>query len=305
MNHSNKLHGAVVPMITPFTAGGELDEPAADALLDSLVAGGVAGIFVLGTTGEAVNVPPQFRRRLVERAVRRVAGRCLIYAGLGDLRPGESPLANEYLHAGADAVVVRPPVAMPVPAPELADWFRRLLDQVEGPLLLYNIPMTTDVSIPLDAIEQLLGHPRLAGFKDSENNPQRVAELLRRFGGRPDFSIFIGVGALMEQGLKLGADGIVPSVGNLIPGACRDLCTAAHHGDWPAAAGHFARMNAVAALYQKGRTLDQSLAALKAAAHCLGLCGPQVLPPLVPLSAMEIQSLRREMSRLHLLNGKA
>ncbi len=305
MNKRSKLHGVVVPMITPVTAGGEFDEAAADGLLDSLMRGGVEGIFVLGTTGEAVNVPPQSRRRLVEHAVRRVGGRCLIYAGLGDLRLEEFSTANEYLRAGADAVVVRPPVTVPVPAPELADWFRRLLDQVEGPLLLYNIPMTTGVSIPLDAVEQLLGHPRLAGFKDSENNPQRIEELLRRFGGRPDFSIFIGVGALMEQGLKLGADGIVPSVGNLVPEACRELCRAASRGDWLAVGGHFARMSTVAALYQKGRTLDQSLAALKAAAHVLGLCGPHVLPPLQPLSALEIQLLRAEMHRLHLLNGKA
>ena len=86
------------------------------------------------------------------------------------------------------------------------------------------MPMTTKVSIPLDVIGQLVGHPRLAGIKDSENNPKRLEELLQRFGGRPDFSIFVGVGALMEAGLQLGADGIVPSVGNLIPDVCRKLC---------------------------------------------------------------------------------
>jgi 4-hydroxy-tetrahydrodipicolinate synthase len=63
-------------------------------------------------------------------------------------------------------------------------------------------------------------------------------------------------------------------------------------------------MNAAAALYQKGRTLNESLAALKAAAHWLGLCSPAVLPPLKSLSEREQNDLREEMARLHILNGK-
>jgi 4-hydroxy-tetrahydrodipicolinate synthase len=74
-----------------------------------------------------------------------------------------------------------------------------LLDQAQGPMMLYNMPSTTGVSIPLDAVEQLLGHSRLAGIKDSENNLKRHEEMLQRFGGKKNFSVFIGVGALMEK----------------------------------------------------------------------------------------------------------
>lgn len=305
MNYLKQHHGTVVPLITPVNASGELDEAGLDRLVDAQIAGGVEGIFVLGTTGEAVNVPPKFRRRMIERAAQRAGKRCLIYAGLGDLQPKEFGLANDYLNAGADAVVVRPPVAVPVPEPELAGWFQKLLDQMQGPVMLYNIPMITRVSIPLDSLEKLIGHPRLIGFKDSENNPKRIEELLKRFGGKPDFSIFVGVGALMEKGLRLGADGIVPSVSNLIPKVCHNLCSSARKGDWAAASQHFARMNTIAALYQKDRTLAESLTVLKAAAHCLGLCSPNVLPPLLALKDSQITTLRGEMSRLHLLNGKA
>jgi 4-hydroxy-tetrahydrodipicolinate synthase len=180
-----------------------------------------------------------------------------------------------------------------------------LLDGLNGPLLLYNMPMTTKVSIPLAVVEQIFGHPRLAGIKDSENNPQRLDELLKKFAGKKGFSVFVGVGALMEKGLKLGADGIVPSVGNLIPDVCHDLCMAAKSGDWTSADSHYSRMNAVAALYQNGRTLNESLSALKAAMHCRGLCAPHVLPPLRPLSPSQFEKLRGEMERLHLLNGKS
>lgn len=293
-----------MPLVTPFTAQGALDEAALDRLVDAQLAGGVAGIFVLGTTGEGAHVPREFRRRLVARTVARAKKQALVYAGLGDLRLADLSEANEFFQAGVDVVVAHPPISERVAAEGLLAWFQSLLHRVKGPLMLYNMPATTGVSIPLDAVEKLMSHPKLAGLKDSENNPARHEELLKRFGGKNDFSVFIGVGALMEKGLKLGADGIVPSVGNLIPDVCHQLCLAAAKADWPAADRHSARMNAVAALYQKGRNLNESLAALKGAMHCRGLCALQVLPPLRRVSEAELEKIRHQMAELHLLNGK-
>jgi dihydrodipicolinate synthase/N-acetylneuraminate lyase len=303
MDNGNKYHGVVVPMVTPVTADGKLDEPALDRLVDSLLVGGVDGIFVMGTTGEGTSIPRDYRLRLVQRTVARVNGKCKVFAGIGDAHPEEIVAGNQYLRVGVDAVVSRPPVAMP--AEKMLSWYQKLLDALEGPLLLYNMPTTTKVSIPLDIVGKLMAHPRLAGIKDSENNPKRLEELLVRHGGNEHFSVFVGVGALMEKGLRLGADGIVPSVGNLIPEVCRNLCAAAKTGNWTEAEHSYARMNAVAALYQKGRTLNESLSVLKGALHVRGLCAPHVLPPLKPLSEAQLEKLQREMERLNLLNGCA
>jgi 2-dehydro-3-deoxy-D-pentonate aldolase len=294
-----------VPLVTPFASGGALDAAALARLVDLQAAGGVAGIFVLGTTGEGAQVPREARRRLVAQTVKLVNKRAAVFAGLGDLRLADLSEANEFFHAGVDAVVAHPPVSEKVPAEKLCEWYKSLLDRLEGPLLLYNMPMTTGVSIPLDAVAQLLGHPKLAGIKDSENHPRRHEELLQRFGGRKDFSVFIGVGALMKKGLLSGADGIVPSVGNLIPDVCHRLCLAAAQSNWTEVENLSARMNAVAALYQKGRNLNESLSALKAAMHLRGLCAPQVLPPLRRVSEAELEKIRRQMAELHLLNGDA
>ena len=302
MKNGSKHHGVVVPMVTPVTHAGDLDETAVGRLVDSLLDGGVEGIFALGTTGEGAYVPDSSRRRLIQCVASRVRGRAMVYAGLGDIKPSEFQSTNEFFRAGADAVVAHPPISAAVPVNELTAWYHALLKELDGPLIIYNIPSTTGVSIPLDTVAKLADHPKVAGIKDSENNPQRHAELLERLGNRPGFSIFIGVGALMAHGLKLGAEGIVPSVGNLIPEVCRALCASAKRGDWAEAETHFTRMNAVAALYQKGRTLGQSLAALKAALHYRGLCTPHVFPPLMPLSKSESESLRGEMSQLRLLN---
>jgi len=291
-------------MITPFTTAGGLDELALECLVDAQIAGGVEGIFVLGTTGEGVHVPRPLRRRLVELTVQRAAARTRVFAGLGDVPLTGLLEANEFLQAGADAVVVHPPIREKVAVEQLQAWFQLLLDRVQGPLLLYNMPVTTGVSIPLDAVENLLGHPRFAGVKDSENNPARHEELLRRFGGKSDFSVFIGVGVLMEKGLKLGADGIVPSVGNLIPDVCHQLCAAAIKSDWGSVETLSARMNTVASLYQKGRNLNESLAALKAAMHCRGLCSPVVLPPLRQVAEADLETIRGHLRELNLLPGK-
>lgn len=300
--NKRKHAGAVVPVVTPVTAAGDLDEAGLDRLIDSQLAGGVAGIFVLGTTGEGPSVPRAARLRMVERTVARVGGRALVYAGIGDTCLADSMQAgNEYLRAGADAVVALPPVYFPLQPQELLAYFQALLAAIEGPVILYNIPQTARVSIPLEVLEKLLGHPKLVGFKDSENDAARHEALIKRFGQQPAFSIFVGVGVLMASGLRQGAHGIVPSVGNLVPDTCQQFCDAALRGDWAAAEQAAARMNAVAALYQKGRTLGQSLAALKAALQLKGICGPHMLPPLLSLTASECDTLRTEMARLGLL----
>src|SRR5262245_35260402 len=100
-----KHHGVVVPMVTPVTATGALDEAAVARLVEFLLAGGVDGIFVLGTTGEGESVPRESRRRLVECTVAQVRHRARVYAGLGDLQLRDAVAANDYFHAGADAVV--------------------------------------------------------------------------------------------------------------------------------------------------------------------------------------------------------
>ena len=124
MKNKTQHYGVIVPMITPVTATGRLDEAAVDRLVDFLVAGGVDGIFVMGTTGESVSVPHSFRRNLVERTVARVGGRAKVYAGLGDLYPKDVASGNDYFAAGAQAVVARPPVSFPVE--KLLPWFQSL-----------------------------------------------------------------------------------------------------------------------------------------------------------------------------------
>lgn len=303
MKPKSPFHGAVIPLVTPVTPTGDLDEAALDRLLEFQIAGGVEGIFVLGTTGEGPSVPRAARLRLVQRTVAKVQKRAQVYAGIGDQCLADSALAaQEYFRAGVDAVVAQPPVYFPLQPHELLAYFRSLLEQLPGPMIIYNIPATTRVSIPLELIGQLKGHPRLAGMKDSENDPKRLEELVKRYGGDPKFAVFMGVGAFMVQGLKFGADGIVPSAGNLIPDVCHQICASVARGDLAETDRLAARMKTVAGIYQQDRTLGQSLAALKATLHAKGIIGPHMLPPLLALPETERQSIRTGMKALGLLD---
>jgi len=301
MSKTTKIGGAVVPLVTPITSDAQVDFAALDRLIESQIRGGVEGILILGTTGEGPCIPRVLRRPLIERAVGTARKRILIYANVAENSLADTiASAKEFITAGAEVIAALPPFYFPPRPAELIAWFRVLLDAAPGPVVIYNIPLTTRVSIPLEVIGELAGHPRLVGIKDSENDPKRHEELLKRFGRRNDFSIFIGVGALMAQGLKSGADGIVPSVGNLIPKDCQEQVEAARRQDWAAVDAIAVRQAEVAAVYQKGRTLAQSLAALKGLLHHRGICSPHVFPPLLPMSAAELDALRGELARLKL-----
>jgi len=223
-------------MVTPLTPQAKLDEPAVGRVIEHLLAGGVHGVFVLGTTGEMPSLPRALRRRLVEMTVQHVGSRAKTYAGIADnclARCVES--AGEYFDLGVGAVVAHLPTCFGLDADEQQAYLGELLEQVAGPVVLYNMPPTTHMSIPIEVVGRLAGHPRAAGLKDSENDAARLAAVLEALGGRQNFSVLTGVTGLSARALLLGADGMVPSSGNLVPGLCRRLFDAATAGDSPAA----------------------------------------------------------------------
>lgn len=289
-------------MVTPVTAQGDLDEASVRRVIDHLLQGGVNGIFVLGTTGESPSVPRPMRIKLVELTVKHANGRALVYAGVNDNCLADSAeAANRYYQAGVDAVVAPLPSYFPITPPEMHAWYTELLARVEGPLIAYNIPQTTRLSIPLEVIEKLVGHPRLVGFKDSERDEKRFATLLARLGGRSDFSIFIGLGDFMAEGLRKGAVGATPGIANLLPRACQQLYEAALANDSEKVAAAQKQIMDGGTMYQRGRSISQMLSALKTVMSLRGLCGPDMLPPLQRLDDSEREKLRQEMVRLGIL----
>lgn len=298
MNSFPRHSGVIVPLVTPVTPDGRLDEPAATRLVDHLASHG-CGMLVLGTTGEVASLPFALRQRYVEIAVRTAAKRTPVFVCAASNCVSISiDTANDYLTAGADAVVGLLPNYFKLEPAEMLAYFGRLADGIRGPLMVYNMPATTGMSIPLDVIETLSRRPNITGLKDSEGTEGRREQVARRFGGRKDFSLFMGIAAHSIPALRLGFDGLVPSGGNLYPERWHQLYQAACNGDWATAERLQTQLDTIGAVFQRNRTLGQSLAALKAGLGLRDLCGPAMVPPLSALAPAEQESVRAELRRL-------
>lgn len=296
---SKKYHGVVVPMVTPFTAAGEIDLTAAGKVVEHIVAGGCSP-FVLGTTGESASIPLKGRSEFVNVMVKQTHGRAMTYAGIASNCFHESvDAAKAYFDLGADCVVANLPSYYPLNPDQMLAYYEKLADAIHGPLMLYNITITTHMSIPLDVANKLSRHPNIVGLKDSERNEERMAESVKLWKDREDFTHVMGCAALSAKALLLGSDGIVPSTGNFVPRMFRELYDAAVKGDATAAQRLQTQTDEMAKIYQGTRLLSQSLSALKAMMDELGLCGPAVLPPLVECGKAERDQIREQMARLN------
>jgi dihydrodipicolinate synthase/N-acetylneuraminate lyase len=299
MNISGEgIRGVIVPMVTPFTAAGDLDERAALALLEHIGRAGCAP-FILGTTGESASISRGVGNQLVRLTVRTRVNGLPVYAGIsGNCLKDSISAAERFADWGVDAVVAHLPTYYPLSPEEMFCYYERLVEAVPVPLVLYNIPVTTHSSIPVEVVDRLSFHPRIIGFKDSERDLRRLDQSLLLWAGRTDFSFLVGWARQSAYSLLKGAHGIVPGTGNLVPQLYAALYEAAVHGR-AETAFHFQELtDLVSGLYQDDRSIGQSLAALKAVLYGFGLCEPHVLPPLLPVSAEELLDLSDRTSRL-------
>ena len=295
MSKPKKYSGVVVPMMTPFTAQHTVDPVAVQQLTDHLITHQTQP-FILGTTGEAASIPFAERKRMVIEAVKAVNKQTLLYAGI----PGNSlndaiEEGKLYHDLGVDVLVATMPSYYPVTPDQMYRYFDALASALPCPLIIYNIPATTHLSIPLETIEQLSSHPNIAGLKDSEKGVERIAEATSRWKHRTDFSYLLGWAVQSQQALAQGADGIVPSSGNLAPAVYRKIYDAALAGDTATAIKAQEKGDQISALYQSNRILSNSLSAFKVMLAAYHLCEPHVLPPLYRLPETEEEQLMQEV----------
>jgi 4-hydroxy-tetrahydrodipicolinate synthase len=154
------------------------------------------------------------------------------------------------------------------------------------------------MSIPLEVIDELSHHPNIVGTKDSERSEERLNESLRLWANRPDFCHFLGWAALSAHALLNGSDGLIPSTGNLFPKIYFDMLKAVENGDRDKAFQMQQQSDFFGGLYQSGRLLGQSLAALKVLMQAVGICQPYMMPPLQMLSEEDATSLRTKLEEI-------
>ena len=298
MYMNKKYRGVVVPMVTPVTKEGSLDTEAVVRIIEFFAQAGVSPL-LMGTTGEGNSVSPKDGLLFVETAVKAAQRRITIYAGLtGNCFSEQLAQAEAYTKAGADVIVATLPTYYALTPEQMENYYRMLADSIKGPLMLYNILATTHMSIPVDVIRRLADHPNIVGLKDSERDLERMAQCIEIAKDRDDFCYFCGWAAQSAHSLELGGDGIVPSTGNFVPEMFQQLYEAAVAGDMATANRLQDETNEIAKIYQKDRTLGQSLTALKVMMQTKGLCEPWMLMPLTRLSAAEEQAIAAKATSL-------
>lgn len=288
-----------MPLVTPFTRELKIDRVHLEKILERVVVQGCHA-FVMGTTGEGLSLSTANRLDVIDSFVRWKRKNVLLYASVSAVcRDDMIDLAKKYGDSGVDVLVAHLPPQYPLSAAAMLKWFEDLADQSPCPVMLYNIPSTTGMRIPLEVVEQLSRHENIVGLKDSQRDENRFKEAVLRWKNRSDFSYFIGWAAKSYEALKLGADGVVPSSGNLFPVIYKKLLTAVKVQDYLKASQLQTISDELGSLYQKDRLLPDSLSALKVIMQELALCHAYVLPPLRRMNKEEETEIIQQFQRYY------
>ena len=288
---NKRFSGVIVPAVTPLTRSLQIDDVAVGKLFDQFYKHSISP-FILGTTGESASLPADVKEQYVKSAAKHKKAGTVLYAGISSNVVTESIEFAEFCadHA-VDAVAATLPSYYALTEMQMKNYFETLADASPLPVIIYNIPATTHMSIPLQLIDELSHHPNIIATKDSERSDERLAQSLALWKDRDDFGHFLGWAAKSADALIGGSDGLIPSTGNLMPEIYDEMKKAVAAGDHAKAYEMQKLSDVYGNLYQSGKTLGESLWALKALMKQKGLCEDVVMPPLQSLSEEEKQKL--------------
>ena len=288
-NNIMNLHGIIPPIVTPFKANEDLDLDRLRSLIDEMLAAGVHGIFVLGTTSEFYALDEREKQEVIATAVAHVKRRCPVMAGTGAETTREAiRLSKMAVREGADAVSVITPYYISPTQAEIADHYRRIAEQIDRPLLLYNNPAVCGgVKIDIDTVAKLAEVSNITGIKDSSGDLQNLIEYVR-VTPREKFAVFQGRDTLIAPALQFGAAGSVPGTCNIAPQLCVGIHEAFRRGDLAAAQALQMRLSPL----RLALAMGTAPGAIKAAMNLLGRNVGPSRSPIAPLSPDKLEKLR-------------
>lgn len=292
--------GIIPPIVTPLLSRDALDVAGLERLLEHILAGGVHGIFVLGTTGEAPSLSYRLRRELIERTCRQVAGRVPVLVGITDTAFVEAVHLSQFAaEAGAKALVLAPPYYFPNSQPELLEYVQHLAPELPLPLFLYNMPTHTKTIFEVETVRRAMEMPNIVGLKDSSANMVYFHQLIRLLPQRPEWSLLTGPEELLAESVLLGGHGGVCGGANLRPKLYVDLYNAARARDFERAATlHAEVMHVSTTLYRVGRHSSAIIKGLKCALRELGLCDDFMAEPFHRFREEERERVRKVLAEL-------
>jgi 4-hydroxy-tetrahydrodipicolinate synthase len=288
--------GTFTALVTPFR-NGEVDVEALEGMVEFQIEHGVSGLVPCGTTGETPAMSEEEDRAVVETVVRVAAGRVPVVAGTGsnstDMAIKYTKMAQE---AGADGSLQVAPYYNKPTQEGLYRHFAAIAESTQLPLILYNIPGRTSVTISAETMARLAEIPNIVGVKDSTLSMNMISDVISLCG--EEFDVLSGDDPMTLPLISLGGVGVISVASNVAPGAVSDMVKALLEGDWERGRElHYELLPLFRALFVETNPIP-----VKTAASLLGLCSDEMRLPLIPMSGENLRRLQETMDRsAHLL----
>ena len=281
------LQGVYNALVTPFR-NGKVDWQAFEQLLEAQVAGKVAGVVPVGTTGESPTLSNEEHIEVIARTVEIINGRCQVIAGSGANSTEEAIyLTREAKAAGADATLQVTPYYNKPTQEGIYRHFTTVADETGLPVVLYNVPGRAGVPIGTDTIARLSKHPLMVAVKEAGGSVDRVSEILDQC----DITVLSGDDSLTLPMISVGAKGIISVASNLIPGELSAMVDTALKGDFATA------LLAHRKYYPLFRNLfiESNPIPVKAAMGKTGAIAPEYRLPLCEMTDAHVEVLRKTL----------
>jgi len=299
---NQQFRGIIPPMVTPLKEWDTLDQDGMVRLIDHILSGGVHGLFLLGTTGEAPSLSHRLRKEIVQRALDQIKERIPVLVGITDTSFDESINLAEYAaEKGASAVVLAPPYYFPAGQLELLEYLEHLVPRLPLPLFLYNMPTHTKLFFEPETVKAASEIPGVIGLKDSSANMVYFHQLQQIFKDQNDFRLFIGPEELLGETLVLGGHGGVCGGGNLIPELYVELYEKSIEGDFKKMGIlHERIMQISTTIYSVGKYKSSYLKGLKCSLTLMGICDDFMAEPFHRFRVSERNVIRQYLMDLGL-----
>jgi 4-hydroxy-tetrahydrodipicolinate synthase len=287
--------GAFTAIVTPFKDG-RVDEAAFRKLIRFNLDGGISGIVPCGTTGESPTLSHDEHKRVVEIAVKEVAGQVKVIAGTGSNSTEEAlELTSHAKQVGADAALMVSPYYNKPSQEGLYRHFKTVAETTDFPVVLYNIQGRTAINIENSTVQRLSRVPNIVGVKEASGNILQMSEVIRLCG--PDFDVLSGDDQMAFPLMALGGKGVISVVTNIIPDKMSSLVKTMLEGNIAAARKlHFEIYELCQALF-----IETNPIPVKAALALMGKIQPEYRLPLCELSAASQDKLKGVLEQYGLL----
>ena len=291
------LVGIFPPITTPFENGRVAHDKLASNV-KKLSRTGIAGIVVLGSNGEGVYLSEQEKKDVIETVVQATPDHMPVIAGTACESTAETiRLTCAGAERGVQAALLTTPhyYGGKMTADALSQYYSMVADAVPIPVLLYNVPKFTHVTLVPETVSRLSRHPNIAGIKDSSGNLSLLSQYLN--GSAGDFKVMVGTAGILFGGLSLGCVGGVLALANIAPRACAEIFELTRQGRFSDAKDLQLRMVPV----NLAVTATYGIGGLKAAMDMLGYFGGDPRRPLLPVSDTDKAEIKAILTRAGLL----